>query len=128
MLVLTPQNFLSAATGIALAVALIRGFSRSSMRTVGNFWVDVTRTTLYVLLPICVVATLFLVWQGVPQTLGPYVGVATLRGQPNSGTRANRLADGSQAAELHQRRFFHRQPDASDQEPHPHSHPCRTYT
>src|SRR6202521_5439779 len=55
MLGLTHQNFLSAATGIALAVALIRGFSRSSVRTIGNFWVDVTRCTLYVLLPICVV-------------------------------------------------------------------------
>jgi K+-transporting ATPase ATPase A chain len=80
MLGLTHQNFLSAATGIALAVALIRGFSRSSMRTIGNFWVDVTRTTLYVLLPICVVYTLFLVWQGMPQTLGAYVDAATLEG------------------------------------------------
>jgi potassium-transporting ATPase potassium-binding subunit len=80
MLALTHQNFLSAATGIALAVALIRGFSRSSMRTVGNFWVDVTRSTLYVLLPICVVAALFLVWQGMPQTLGPYVEATTLEG------------------------------------------------
>src|ERR1700748_2807746 len=80
MLGLTHQNFLSAATGIALAVALIRGFSRSSMRTIGNFWVDVTRCTLYVLLPICVVFTLFLVWQGIPQTLGPYVDATTLEG------------------------------------------------
>jgi potassium-transporting ATPase potassium-binding subunit len=80
MLGLTHQNFLSAATGIALAVALIRGFSRSSMRTVGNFWVDVTRTTLYVLLPICVVYALFLVWQGMPQTLGAYVEATTLEG------------------------------------------------
>jgi K+-transporting ATPase ATPase A chain len=80
MLGLTHQNFLSAATGIALAVALIRGFSRSSMRTIGNFWVDVTRTTLYVLLPICVVYALFLVWQGMPQTLGPYVEATTLEG------------------------------------------------
>jgi K+-transporting ATPase ATPase A chain len=80
MLGLTHQNFLSAATGIALAVALIRGFSRSSMRTVGNFWVDVTRTTLYVLLPICVVYALFLVWQGIPQTLGAYVDATTLEG------------------------------------------------
>src|SRR5260370_23258717 len=54
MLGLTHQNFLSAATGIVLAVALIRGFSRASVPTVGNFWVDVTRCTLYVLLPICV--------------------------------------------------------------------------
>ena len=80
MLGLTHQNFLSAATGIALAVALIRGFSRSSMRTIGNFWVDVTRCTLYVLLPICVLYTLFLVWQGMPQTLGAYVDATTLEG------------------------------------------------
>jgi potassium-transporting ATPase potassium-binding subunit len=80
MLGLTHQNFLSAATGIALAVALIRGFSRSSMRTIGNFWVDVTRCTLYVLMPICVVYTLFLVWQGMPQTLGAYVDAAMLEG------------------------------------------------
>src|SRR3984885_6244654 len=80
MLGLTHQNFLSAATGIVLAVALIRGFARSSMRTVGNFWVDITRCTLYILLPICVVYTLFLVWQGIPQTLGPYVDATTLEG------------------------------------------------
>jgi K+-transporting ATPase ATPase A chain len=80
MLGLTHQNFLSAATGIALAVALIRGFCRASMRTIGNFWVDVTRTTLYILLPICVVYALFLVWQGMPQTLGPYVDATTLEG------------------------------------------------
>jgi K+-transporting ATPase ATPase A chain len=80
MLGLTHQNFLSAATGIALAVALIRGFSRSSMRTIGNFWVDVVRCTLYVLLPICVVYTLFLIWQGMPQTLGAYVDATTLEG------------------------------------------------
>ena len=80
MLGLTHQNFLSAATGIVLAVALIRGFARASARTVGNFWVDITRCTLYVLLPICVVYTLFLVWQGIPQTLGAYVDATTLEG------------------------------------------------
>lgn len=80
MVGLTHQNFLSSATGIALAVALIRGFSRASVRTVGNFWVDVTRTTLYVLLPICVIYTLFLVSQGMPQTLGDYVEATTLEG------------------------------------------------
>jgi potassium-transporting ATPase potassium-binding subunit len=80
MLGLTHQNFLSAATGIALAVALVRGFSRASVRTVGNFWVDVTRATLYVLLPICIFYTLFLVWQGIPQTLGAYVDATTLEG------------------------------------------------
>jgi K+-transporting ATPase ATPase A chain len=80
MLGLTHQNFLSAATGIALALALIRGFARTSMQTVGNFWVDITRCTLYVLLPICVFLTFFLVWQGIPQTLGPYIDATTLEG------------------------------------------------
>ncbi len=80
MLGLAVQNFLSAATGIALALALIRGFARASSRTVGNFWVDVTRCTLYILLPICIVITLALVWQGVPQTLGPYVETTGLEG------------------------------------------------
>jgi potassium-transporting ATPase potassium-binding subunit len=80
MLGLTHQNFLSAATGIVLAVALIRGFARASAQTVGNFWVDVTRCTLYVLLPICVLYALFLVWQGMPQTLGAYVDATTLEG------------------------------------------------
>jgi K+-transporting ATPase ATPase A chain len=80
MLGLTHQNFLSASTGIVLAVALIRGFARASSKTVGNFWVDVTRCTLYVLIPICVPYALFLVWQGVPQTLGPYVDATTLEG------------------------------------------------
>jgi potassium-transporting ATPase potassium-binding subunit len=80
MLGLTHQNFLSAATGIVLAVALIRGFARASAQTVGNFWVDITRCTLYVLLPICLLYALFLVWQGIPQTLGPYVEAGTLEG------------------------------------------------
>ncbi|OPF93599.1 Potassium-transporting ATPase potassium-binding subunit [Rhodopseudomonas palustris] len=80
MLALTHQNFLSAATGIVLAMALIRGFSRASVRTIGNFWVDITRCTLYVLLPICIPYALFLVWQGMPQTLGSYVDATTLEG------------------------------------------------
>jgi potassium-transporting ATPase potassium-binding subunit len=80
MLGLTHQNFLSAATGIVLAIALIRGFARHSVRTVGNFWVDITRVTLYVLIPICVPFSLFLVWQGMPQTLGPYIEATTIEG------------------------------------------------
>jgi K+-transporting ATPase ATPase A chain len=80
MLGLTHQNFLSAATGIVLAVALIRGFARASAKTVGNFWVDITRCTLYILLPICIPYALFLVWQGMPQTLGAYVDATTLEG------------------------------------------------
>jgi potassium-transporting ATPase potassium-binding subunit len=77
---LTVHNFVSAATGIGMALALIRGFSRREAKAVGNFWVDLTRATLYVLLPICVVATLVLVWQGVPQNLGPSVDATTLEG------------------------------------------------
>jgi K+-transporting ATPase ATPase A chain len=80
MLGLTHQNFLSAATGIVLAIALIRGFARASMNTIGNFWVDITRCTLYIFLPICVVYGLFLVSQGMPQTLGAYVDATTLEG------------------------------------------------
>jgi K+-transporting ATPase ATPase A chain len=80
MLGLTHQNFLSAATGIVLAVALIRGFALASARTIGNFWVDITRCTLYVLMPVCIVYALFLVWQGMPQTLGAYVEATTLEG------------------------------------------------
>ena len=80
MLGLTHQNFLSAATGIVLAVVLIRGFARASSKTIGNFWVDITRCTLYILLPICIPFALFLVWQGMPQTLGAYVDATTLEG------------------------------------------------
>jgi potassium-transporting ATPase potassium-binding subunit len=80
MLGLTHQNFLSAATGIVLAVALIRGFARASARTIGNFWVDITRCTLYILIPLCIPYALFLVWQGMPQTLGAYVDATTLEG------------------------------------------------
>src|SRR5215204_3841257 len=80
MLGLTHQNFLSAATGIVLAVALIRGFARASVSTIGSFWVDVTRCTLYVLLPLCIPFALFLVWQGIPQTLSAYVDATTLEG------------------------------------------------
>ncbi|MFA9271223.1 MAG: potassium-transporting ATPase subunit KdpA [Baekduiaceae bacterium] len=77
---LAVQNFVSAAVGIAVAAAVIRGFARREARVLGNFWVDVTRTTLYVLLPICVLGALFLVSQGVIQTVGPYVDVTTLAG------------------------------------------------
>ncbi|MCC6914194.1 MAG: potassium-transporting ATPase subunit KdpA, partial [Rhodospirillaceae bacterium] len=77
---LTVHNFVSAATGIALALALVRGFARRSATTVGNFWVDLTRCTLYVLLPIAIVVCLFFVWQGVPQNLSPYSEITTLEG------------------------------------------------
>ncbi|MGE5203089.1 MAG: potassium-transporting ATPase subunit KdpA [Acidobacteriota bacterium] len=77
---LTVHNFVSAATGIALAIALIRGFARRSAKTVGNFWVDLTRCTLYILLPISIVVGLFFVWQGMPQNLDAYVDATTVEG------------------------------------------------
>ena len=80
MLGLTIHNFLSAATGIALAFALFRGFAGREAKTIGNFWADVTRITLYLLLPICVVYTLFLIASGVPQTMAGVVNIDTLEG------------------------------------------------
>src|SRR5450631_2217124 len=77
---LTVHNFMSAATGIALALALIRGFARREAKGIGNFWVDLTRGTLYVLLPIAIVVGLFFVWQGMPQNLAAYTDVTTLEG------------------------------------------------
>jgi K+-transporting ATPase ATPase A chain len=77
---LTVHNFLSAATGIALAIALIRGFSRRSAKGIGNFWVDMTRCTLYVLLPVSVIVGLFFIWQGMPQNLHAYTNTVTLEG------------------------------------------------
>src|SRR5258708_2341338 len=77
---LTVHNFVSAATGIALAVALIRGFARRSAKGIGNFWVDLVRCTLYVLLPVSIVVGLFFVWQGMPQNLGAYTEATTLEG------------------------------------------------
>ncbi|QUT06508.1 potassium-transporting ATPase subunit KdpA [Sphingobium phenoxybenzoativorans] len=80
MLGLTIHNFISAATGIALAFALFRGFARRSAKTIGNFWADVTRITLYLLLPACILYALFLIANGVPQTLAGSVDVTTLEG------------------------------------------------
>jgi len=77
---LTVHNFASAATGIALAVALVRGFARRSAAGIGNFWVDLVRCTLYILLPISIVVGLFFVWQGMPQNLGAYTEATTLEG------------------------------------------------
>lgn len=78
MLGMTVQNFLSAATGMAVAIAFIRGFVRQTAQTLGNFWVDLTRGTLYILLPLAVIVALLLVSQGVVQTLSPYQTVTLL--------------------------------------------------
>lgn len=80
MLGLTIHNFLSAATGIALAFALFRGFARREAKAIGNFWADVTRITLYLLLPLCVVYTVFLIASGVPQTMAGTINIQTLEG------------------------------------------------
>jgi len=77
---LSVQNFLSAATGIALAVALVRGFARAESKGIGNFWADMVRVTLYVLLPLSIAVGLFFVAQGVPQNLGVYTEATTLEG------------------------------------------------
>ena len=80
MLALATHNFMSAATGIAIALAMVRGLVRASSRTLGNFWVDITRSILYVLLPICVIGGLAFAAQGMPQTLGGSVTAKTLEG------------------------------------------------
>ena len=77
---LTVQNFVSAAAGIAIAMAFVRGFARRSARTIGNYWADLVRIILYILLPASIVIALAFIWQGAPQTLGPYVDATTLEG------------------------------------------------
>lgn len=95
MAALAVQNFVSAAVGIAVAVAMIRGFARHTAKTIGNFWVDVTRCTLYILLPISIVAALFFVWQGSIQNFKGPAAVQTLEGTPQTieqGPLASQLA------------------------------------
>jgi K+-transporting ATPase ATPase A chain len=74
------HNFVSAAAGIAVAIAVVRGFVRRNARTLGNFWFDLTRATLWILLPISVVFALVLIWQGVPDNFNPYTHVKTIEG------------------------------------------------
>ncbi len=88
MLGLTVQNFFSAATGMAVLVALVRGLVRRGAETIGNFWVDLTRSTLYILLPLSLVLALVLVSQGVVQSFGAAVETALL--QPTTDDAANR--------------------------------------
>ncbi|TDV67787.1 potassium-transporting ATPase subunit KdpA [Pseudomonas sp. LP_7_YM] len=92
---LTVQNFVSAATGIAVLVAFCRGIGRRSAQHIGNFWADMTRATLYGLLPLCIMLALFLVWQGVPQTFAHYVDALTLQGTDQTiplGPAASQIA------------------------------------
>ncbi len=84
MVALAIHNWMSAACGIAIAIALVRGFARKSAEGIGSFWADITRCTLYILLPLCLVYSLFLVQQGVPQNFAPYTDVKTLEGAAQS--------------------------------------------
>ena len=78
------HNFVSAAAGLAIAIAVIRAFARHGARTIGNFWYDLVRATLWVLIPICIVFTLVLIWQGVPDNLSAYTQVKTVEGAAQS--------------------------------------------
>src|ERR1022692_2583673 len=80
LLGLVAQNFLAGAAGLAVGIAFIRGFARESSATLGNFWVDLVRALLWVLLPVALVGSIALVWQGVPLNLAPYTNAHTLEG------------------------------------------------
>jgi K+-transporting ATPase ATPase A chain len=111
MLALVVQNFVSAATGMAVLVALVRGFVRKEAKSIGNFWVDLTRTTLYILLPLSLVFALVLVSQGAPQTFDKYATVALLQpvtydnpkngpdGQPLKDDKGNPVTEKATATE-----------------------------
>lgn len=86
------QNFVSAATGMAVLVALARGFTRKHAETIGNFWVDLTRSTLYILVPLAIVTALVLVWQGVPQTTDGRATAALVDPQPGPAAEDGTVA------------------------------------
>ena len=95
MLGMTVHNFTSAATGMAVLVALVRGFARKSTKTLGNFYADAIRGILYILLPMAVIVTIFLVWQGVPQNFDSYTAATTLEGAQQTiaqGPAASQIA------------------------------------
>ncbi len=121
MLGLATHNFSSAAAGIVVAVALIRGIKRTTSRTIGNFWVDMTRTTLYVLIPGSFIYALLLVAQGVPQNFSKYTVAHPLE-QPVAGAndrpRPGRLTGSHQDARHQRRRILQRQQRSSLREPH----------
>ena len=107
---LAVRNFTSAATGLAVAIALIRGLTRRSSKTLGNYWVDLTRGVLYILLPIAIVGALVLVWQGVPQTWNPTQAVTTLQGaQQTIAIGPDRVPGMDQGDGQQRRRLLQRQ-------------------
>src|SRR5262245_15666678 len=111
MLALAVQNFVSAATGMAVLVALVRGFARKETKAIGNFWVDLVRTTVYILLPLSFVFALVLVWQGMPQTFDKYATVTLTQpvtydnpkigpdGQPLKDEKGNPVTEKATATE-----------------------------
>ena len=112
------HNFVSAAAGIAVAIAFIRGIAQKETDTIGNFWVDLVRASLWVLLPIAVVGSLFLVSQGVVQNLKPYDTVQTVEGaQAGHRAGAGGVAGDHQAVRHQRRRLLQRQQRASLREP-----------
>ena len=118
MLGLSVQNFFSAATGIVVLLALVRGLTRARFTTIGNFWADLVRSTVYILLPLSFVLALVLVSQGVVQTFSGYPTVTTLEGaHPGRAARAGSLADRDQATGHQWRRLLRRQQRAPFREP-----------
>jgi potassium-transporting ATPase potassium-binding subunit len=105
------HNFVSAAAGIAMAIAVVRGIARREKETIGNFWVDLTRATLWILLPVCLVAALFLVWQGVPQNFRPYT--AARLSDPQTVQQAG--ADGRAASRTVSQQLIAQGPVASQE-------------
>ena len=101
------HNFVSAAAGLAIAIAVIRGFVRRSGRTLGNFWFDLVRSTLWVLLPICIIFTWFWCGRAYPQNFSPYTQVKTVeKGTQTDRARSGGVADSDQAARHQRRRFL----------------------
>ena len=118
MAALAVQNFVSAAAGIAVAIAVIRGFARQETDRIGNFWVDLTRATLYVLMPISIVAALVFCSQGVIQNFHPYTVAKTVEGATQTIAQGpGRVAGGHQATGHEWRRLLQRQLGASLREP-----------
>ena len=109
MVGLTVQNFVSAAVGMAVLAAVIRGFASRGSAELGNFWRDITRTLLYILLPLSFVGALILVSQGVIQTSRGYHVHDDRRRRPDAGGRSRRLPDRDQAARHQRRRLLQRQ-------------------
>ena len=115
--VLAVRNFTSAATGLAVAIALIRGLTRRSAKTLGNYFVDLTRGVLYILLPISVVGALVLVWQGVPQTSTGRRSSRRCRARRRSSPWPDRVQEMDQGARQQRRRFPERELVAPVREP-----------